>query len=66
MKDRKVKQVLSRVWHPWEGGEFKERVTTVEILCSHAWKWKNETVPGMGGGGIKEKDGGGEFYCDIL
>jgi hypothetical protein len=25
-----------------------------------------ETVPGMGGGRIKENDGGGEFNYDIL
>jgi hypothetical protein len=25
-----------------------------------------ETIPGMGGGGIKENDGGNEFNCDIL
>jgi hypothetical protein len=25
-----------------------------------------ETMPGMGGGGIKENDGGNEFNCDIL
>jgi hypothetical protein len=25
-----------------------------------------ETLPGMGGGRIKENDGGGEFNCDIL
>jgi hypothetical protein len=25
-----------------------------------------ETIPGMGGGGIKEKDGGGDFNYDIL
>jgi hypothetical protein len=25
-----------------------------------------ESVPGMGGGGIKENDGEGEFNCDIL
>jgi hypothetical protein len=25
-----------------------------------------ETVPGMGGGGIKENGGGGEFKYDIL
>jgi hypothetical protein len=24
------------------------------------------TIPGMGGGGIKENDGGGEFIYDIL
>jgi hypothetical protein len=24
-----------------------------------------ETIPGMGGGEIKENDGGGEFNCDI-
>jgi hypothetical protein len=25
-----------------------------------------ETIPGMGGGGIKENDGWGEFNYDIL
>jgi hypothetical protein len=25
-----------------------------------------ETIPGMGGGGIKENDGGGEFNYDTL
>jgi hypothetical protein len=25
-----------------------------------------ETIPRMGGGGIKENDGGGEFKCDIF
>jgi hypothetical protein len=25
-----------------------------------------ETIPGMGGGRIKEKDGGGEFNYDIF
>jgi hypothetical protein len=25
-----------------------------------------ETIPGMGGGGIKENDGGGEFKYDIF
>jgi hypothetical protein len=25
-----------------------------------------ESIPGMGGGGIKEKDAGGEFKYDIL
>jgi hypothetical protein len=25
-----------------------------------------ETFPGLGGGMIKEDDGGGEFNCDIL
>jgi hypothetical protein len=25
-----------------------------------------KTIPGMGGGGIKENDGGGEFNYDIL
>jgi hypothetical protein len=24
------------------------------------------TIPGMGGGGIKENDGGGEFNYDML
>jgi hypothetical protein len=25
-----------------------------------------ETLPGMGGGGIKENEGGGEFNCNIF
>jgi hypothetical protein len=25
-----------------------------------------ETIPGIGGGGIKENDRGDEFNCDIL
>jgi hypothetical protein len=25
-----------------------------------------EIIPGMGGGEIKENDGGGEFKCDIF
>jgi hypothetical protein len=25
-----------------------------------------ETITGLGGGGTKENDGGGEFNCDIL
>jgi hypothetical protein len=25
-----------------------------------------KTVPGMGGGGVKESNGGNEFNCDIL
>jgi hypothetical protein len=30
-------------------------------IMYHVWKWKNETcwtIPGMGGGRIKENDGG--------
>jgi hypothetical protein len=32
----------------------------------HVCKWKNETIPGIRGGGIMENDGGGEFNYDIL
>jgi hypothetical protein len=45
------------------------RLNVVEILCTHAWKWKNETCWNYsknGGEGIKENDGGVEFNCDIL
>jgi hypothetical protein len=41
-----------------------ERVNIVEILCIHVPKWKMrpvETIPGMGGGRVKENDGGDEF-----
>jgi hypothetical protein len=44
-------------------------VHMVEILYIHVCKWKNETcwtIPRMGGGGIKENDGGGEFNYNIL
>jgi hypothetical protein len=40
-------------------------VNVVEIH-THAWKWKNETIPGMGEGGLKENDGRDEFNYDIL
>jgi hypothetical protein len=45
------------------------RVNIVQILCTHVCKWKMrpvETIPGMGGEGIKKNDGGGEFNYDIL
>jgi hypothetical protein len=32
----------------------------LQILCTHVCKWKNETtetIPGMGGGEVKENDG---------
>jgi hypothetical protein len=39
-------------------------------MCTRARKCKKkipvETVPGMGGGRIKENDGGGKFKCDIF
>jgi hypothetical protein len=41
----------------------------VEMLCTHAWKWKNETcwtIPRMGKEGIKKNDRGGEFHYEIL
>jgi hypothetical protein len=40
----------------------------VQILCTHACKWKMipvETLPGMGEGRIKENRGGDEFKFDI-
>jgi hypothetical protein len=40
---------------------------TVEIyMCENGKIRPVETIPGMGGGGIKENDGGGEFNYDIL
>jgi hypothetical protein len=41
-------------------------VNIVQILCIHACKWKNDTIPGMVGGGIKKNGGGGEFKYDIF
>jgi hypothetical protein len=45
------------------------RVNIVQILCSHESKWKMipvETIPEIGGKGIKENEGEGEFKYDIL
>jgi hypothetical protein len=36
------------------------------LLCVNGKMRPVETVPGMGGGRIKENDGGGEFNYDIL
>jgi hypothetical protein len=42
----------------------------VEILRTRVWNGKEmrpvETIPGMGGGGIKENDGGSEFNWYIV
>jgi hypothetical protein len=59
-----------RVWYQW--GEYKERVEEVNMVEYYVLIYENgkmrpvETIPGMGGGGIKENDGGGEFNYDIL
>jgi hypothetical protein len=40
-----------------------------EVLCTHVWKWKNETCwnySKKGEKGIKENDGGDEFNYDVL
>jgi hypothetical protein len=59
-------------WYRWEGRVYQEKcrsVIIVEILCTHACKWKTrlvETIPGMGKRRIKENHGGHEFKYDIL
>jgi hypothetical protein len=59
-----------RVWYQW--GEYKERVEEVNMVEYYVLIYENgkmrpvETIPGMGGGRIKENDGGGEFNYDIL
>jgi hypothetical protein len=43
---RKVKQVLSRGWYQWEGGEYKERVKKSECsrnIMYSCVKMENET-----------------------
>jgi hypothetical protein len=58
-------------WYQWEGGIYKEgcrSVNVVGILCTHVWKWKNETCWGYfrnGVWGVKENDGGSESNYDI-
>jgi hypothetical protein len=62
------------VWglYQWEGGDYKEsveEVNMVEILCTHVWKWKNDTCwdHSRNGGEEKIKNvGEGEFNYDIL
>jgi hypothetical protein len=66
-QNRKMQQVLSveGVGNNWKGKDIQKeckRVNIVQILCTHVCKWKMipvETTPGMGGGRIKENDGGG-------
>jgi hypothetical protein len=44
-------------------------VNMVEILCTHVYKWKNETCwdySRNGGRRIRENDGGGESNYDVL
>jgi hypothetical protein len=71
MENRKVKQVLSRGWYQWEGEDIRKgcrRVNVVEyyVLMHENGKMRPvETIPGMGGGRIKENDGGGEFNYDL-
>jgi hypothetical protein len=50
-------------------GKGGRKVNMEQILCTHAVNGKIrpvERIPGMGGGKIKENDGGGEFNYDIL
>jgi hypothetical protein len=49
-------------------GKVHERMSTVQMLCTHVCKWKKrtvETIPGMGER-IKENSGGGESKYDIF
>jgi hypothetical protein len=62
-----TRNVLSGRWHQQEGGGYKERVRRVNMVEYYVLMYENgkmrlvETIPGMGKGGIKENDGGGEF-----
>jgi hypothetical protein len=35
-------------------------------MCINGEMRPAETIPGMGGVGLKENDGGGKFNCDML
>jgi hypothetical protein len=59
-------------WHQWEGEAIRKgcgMVNMVEyyaLMCDNGKMRPAETIPGMGEGGIKETDGGGEFNYDTL
>jgi hypothetical protein len=54
MENRRAEQVLTGVWYQleWEDvGRGCRRVNMMQILCTHACKWKMrlvETILGMG------------------
>jgi hypothetical protein len=63
MENKKKKGVLSGGWHQWEGTDIKKgcrSVNVVQVLCTciSGNMRPVENVPGMGGGLIKENDGG--------
>jgi hypothetical protein len=48
------------VWHLWKGEVARERgrrMNKVQIMYTHVCKFKNKTVPGIGGEGMKESRG---------
>jgi hypothetical protein len=50
-------------------GKDCKRVNMVQILCTHACKWKNDTCSNYSrnrGRGTKENDGGDELKYDIV
>jgi hypothetical protein len=55
-----------------EGRNIRKGCGKVNMVEYYVLMYENgkmrpvETLPGMGGGRIKENDGGGEFNCDIL
>jgi hypothetical protein len=71
-EDRKINQVLSGGWPQWEGEDIRKGCKRMNMVEYYALMYENgkmrpaEAVPGMGGGRIKENDGGAEFKYDIL
>jgi hypothetical protein len=59
-------------WHQWEGEDISKGCRRVNMVEYYVLMYENgtmrpvETIPGMGGGWIKEDDGGGDFNYDIL
>jgi hypothetical protein len=50
-------------------GKGYRKVNMVQIPCTRVCKWKMvpvETIPGVGGGEIKENGGGGEVNYDVF
>jgi hypothetical protein len=66
MENRKLTHVLSGGWHQWDREDIRKGWKCYVFVYGNGKTRPVETIPGMGGGQIKEKDGWGESNYDIL